>query len=255
MSIDLHITVVLVRCCIRLRRHIELTLQTVMSCFVPPTVELARVCFVTWVTTKTLNTHTRVLQASSPPLLLQALFDFIDMSSPIRRQTPKWAARSRPSFVSPRPSLSTTAAVTGPTDPGASVEDPNSVSGAVHDLPPEVSGVNGPPRFKWWEHLKKGIDALRSWATSSVGGKEVGLTTKRTVEIRAPLEAVVEDQALANQWMMRYSEDNVALASLEISHLISMVLGMPILVHYVDSTMAIARFLLHPFFKMCFIQA
>ena len=86
-----------------------------------------------------------------------------------------------------------------------------------------------------WVPLKQSIQTLRS-LTNCDDDKQAAMEAGRTREVRAPVTAVVEEPVLAKQWMMRYSEENVTLASSELPHLISMVLGMPIIVTPVAST-------------------
>ena len=93
------------------------------------------------------------------------------------------------------------------------------------------------PKFNsYGSSLKQCIQSLRSLIKSDEDEKQGAIKAGRTHEVSAPVTAVVEDELLAKQWMMRYSEDNVTLASFELPHLISMVLGMPIMVATVAST-------------------
>ena len=103
---------------------------------------------------------------------------------------------------------------------------------------PDENVVPVAPRFKWFQHLKKAMDALVGMTAGSQLTKTMHLAVPRTKEVRAPVPAIVEDESFAKQWMQRYSEDNVALPSFELSHLISMVLSMPVMVPRVSSTMA-----------------
>ena len=103
-------------------------------------------------------------------------------------------------------------------------------------LPREVATVGFQPRFKWLVYLMQSIQSLLGLTKSEEDEKQAAMEAGRTREVRAPVTAVVEEPLLAKQWMMRYSEDDVTLASFELPHLISMVLGMPIMVAPVAST-------------------
>ena len=149
----------------------------------------------------------------------------------------KWAAASKASSVSPAPKSSRHLFLfPQPPAVAAPVEEPNSAAtAAVMNLPQKVTSVHAKPRFKWWVHLKKSIQSLFSLTISDEDETQAAMDSGRTREVRVPVTAVV-DELLAKQWMMRYSEDNVTLASFELPHIISMVLGMPIMVAPVAST-------------------
>ena len=116
-----------------------------------------------------------------------------------------------------------------------------STSVSLAHLPDEVSWVDGAPRFKWWQNLKTNLASLVGLSSPIAATKSKSLSASRTREVRAPVEPVLTDELLAKQWKMRYSEDNITLCSFELSHIVSMVMGMPLMVHVVDSTMAVLR--------------
>ena len=136
--------------------------------------------------------------------------------SPRRDSRSYWAAASQASSVSPVPKPSRNPSLLPqPSAVAASVEAPNSAAtAAVANPPQKVATFGFQPCFKWWVHLKQSIQSLLSVTTCTEDDKQAAMEAGRTREVRAPVQPVVEEPVLAKQWMMRYSEDNVTLASL-----------------------------------------
>jgi hypothetical protein len=107
------------------------------------------------------------------------------------------------------------------------------------------ASVVTPGRFEWWKRLKNALKVLRGFSSSDPDLRQEALASpKRSPDVLEPHAIIRSDEDLAKQWKMRYSEDNVKMASFQISSLVTMILSMPILVHFVMYNRALPHTLL-----------
>ena len=90
-------------------------------------------------------------------------------------------------------------------------------------------------RTPWWVNLKNGLKTRIDVSSIDVAVRAaVVLLTNPSPEFASPHPIVKRDLGIAARWEMRYDEDNVKMTTFQISSLVTMVMGLPMLVAFVN---------------------